>query len=316
MSYIFENQDLRQTVANSEVLVEIASANIIRHNMVLEAYIYENLDQFTFDSSEIADIYENVRNFVIGENTALYSQLSEILADTQLSAEEKAYCLQEGTVENALDQTAAGYHKLTNTIANSGAMDATVKGVRSAQAMAVKGMEQSPHTMGAIGKGIDAGKGAYNDAVSATSRGMEHVANSYKSHGGVTGLATDAYKGAVSGVARGMEQSPHTMGLYHKAVASTAKGIESGVNKVYQTAENTPSAIKSAFPRTDQVPVHVAPAATQSQLATGHLHGLKDIAMNHINSHQAAYGAGGALAGALGAYGAYRAIKHARKPKD
>jgi hypothetical protein len=32
VSFIFENQDIRNTVANSEALVELASANIINTN--------------------------------------------------------------------------------------------------------------------------------------------------------------------------------------------------------------------------------------------------------------------------------------------
>lgn len=95
MSYIFENQDLRQTVANNEALVEMASSNVVNYNLDLESYVYENLAQFTAGANELVDIYENVRNFIISENTALYSQLSEILADSQLTSEEKAYCLQE-----------------------------------------------------------------------------------------------------------------------------------------------------------------------------------------------------------------------------
>lgn len=95
MSYIFENQDLRQTVANNEVLVDMASSNVINYNIALESYIYENLALFTSASNDIVEIYENVRDFIINENTTMYSQLSEILADTELSMQEKAYCLQE-----------------------------------------------------------------------------------------------------------------------------------------------------------------------------------------------------------------------------
>lgn len=105
VSYIFENQDVRGQVAASEYLVEMASANIINHNLLVESYIYENLAMFTSNSDNVADIYESIRDFVISENTTLYSQLSEILADSELTPEEKAYCLSENTSSYAADQT-------------------------------------------------------------------------------------------------------------------------------------------------------------------------------------------------------------------
>jgi hypothetical protein len=95
VSYIFENQDVRSQVAANEALVELAANNIINHNIVVESYIYENLAQFVADASNVADVFESIRNFVISENTTLYSQLSEILADSELSVEEKACCLSE-----------------------------------------------------------------------------------------------------------------------------------------------------------------------------------------------------------------------------
>ena len=91
--YIFENQDVQAQVELNEPLVELAARNVINYNIALESYIYENLGQFALPSPDVADIYTSIRNFVISENTALYSQLSEILADTYLSSDEKARCL-------------------------------------------------------------------------------------------------------------------------------------------------------------------------------------------------------------------------------
>lgn len=99
MSFIFENQDIRNTVANSEALVEIASKSIIDTNLVLEAYIYENLVDFTASANSAHEVYERIRDFVISENTIAYSQLSEILADSELSTEDKTACFTESAAE-------------------------------------------------------------------------------------------------------------------------------------------------------------------------------------------------------------------------
>ena len=95
MSFIFENQDVRNTVAGSEAIVEVASNALINANIVLEDYIYANLARFTTGADSLADIYENIRNFVISENVALYTQFSEILSDNELSPQQKVACFYE-----------------------------------------------------------------------------------------------------------------------------------------------------------------------------------------------------------------------------
>ena len=97
MSFIFEDQDVRNTVAVNEAIVEIASTALINANVVLEDYIYSNLVQFTSGTSSLADIYENIRNFVISENVSLYNQYSEILSDNELSPQQKAACFYENS---------------------------------------------------------------------------------------------------------------------------------------------------------------------------------------------------------------------------
>jgi hypothetical protein len=120
VSYIFENQDVRSQVASSESLVDLATNNIINHNLMVESYIYDNLAQFVAEATDVTEAYENIRNFVISENTTVYSQLSEILADTELTIEEKVQCLSEA------DATSNSY--AVNQHFNPNAMITKMKG--------------------------------------------------------------------------------------------------------------------------------------------------------------------------------------------
>jgi len=95
LPFIFENQDVKATVANNEVIVEAASKQIINMNILLEDYIYNNLQQFINYGSDLTDIYENIKNFVVNTNVNNYLLFSEVLASTQLSNEEKLTCLYE-----------------------------------------------------------------------------------------------------------------------------------------------------------------------------------------------------------------------------
>jgi len=99
VSYIFEDQDVRNTASKNEYLVEVASNAVINHNALLDAYVYNNLERFT--GNNLAEIYENIRSFIIQENLAIYSQYSEILSDNQLSDQEKVACVESDVVAAA-----------------------------------------------------------------------------------------------------------------------------------------------------------------------------------------------------------------------
>jgi len=108
VSYIFEDQDVCNTVAQNEYLVEIASNAVIHHNALLESYIYNNLESFLGEN--LAEVYENIRSFIIKENLAIYSQFSEILSDSQLSDQEKVACF-ENEVKTATEAVGKSFLK-------------------------------------------------------------------------------------------------------------------------------------------------------------------------------------------------------------
>jgi hypothetical protein len=179
VSYIFENQDVRATVTQNESLVDLATNSLINANIHLESYVYNNLSNFVSGVGSLAEIYENIRNFIISENTALYSQYSEILADSQLSAQEKAACFIEADnvganispdplvkTLNSDGTNSTNYIEHAKAVASNFAKEAASKGqgvMDMAQATAQKAVshvQANPYIAAAAGAGA-LGLGAY-----------------------------------------------------------------------------------------------------------------------------------------------------------
>ncbi len=181
MSFIFENQNVRDSVSKNEPLIDKAFSQILNHNLMLESYIHENLAQFTADSA--AEFYNNIRDFVINENTIAYSQVSEILADTELSDDEKVACFELGSyssdgrlladVKPFTAATKAKDTELTSYTNNPPSAPASTAEVSFSDKVLgkvkeisdeVKDLAQThPYAAGALGAtaGIGAGYGAY-----------------------------------------------------------------------------------------------------------------------------------------------------------
>ena len=302
MSYIFENQDLRQTVANNEALVEMASSNVVNYNLDLESYVYENLAQFTAGANELVDIYENVRNFIISENTALYSQLSEILADSQLTSEEKAYCLQENFIEKA--KTVASHFlndAKTKVFGAPGATRKTFEATKDSMAYAdhFAGNSIVPNIAKHVGKNLTNYKIGAGVAGAGTLAGGSYAADQHFNGGQLTDQASKAMG---SGIDKAKSWLP-------------GHGISSGEAGAHMTPNPISGAdgIAADPGMMDRMKSMGAEAAKQAQLkgaaavdfAKSQANSIQHAALDHPHA-AAAIGAG--VAGA-GAYGAYRAIK-------
>lgn len=207
MSFIFENQDIRNTVANSEALVELASANIINTNLVLEAYIYENLVDFTAGTETAHEVYERIRDFVISENSIAYTQLSEILADSELSEEEKVACLTEVDVATALGmhakpaliQQAKNAAQTVGTALTSGLgkVGSTAKELMVGHdSIAAAGIKGTGGLIGKLGQ-VTAGRAAATGAGVAAATGAAALASSDPNNPSAENMASalDTVKG-------------------------------------------------------------------------------------------------------------------------
>jgi len=106
LPFIFENQEVKYTIAKNEAIVEAASAQIINMNVLLEDYIYDNLHQFTNCENNLTSVYENIRDFVVNANVNSYLVLSEIMASPQLNDSEKLSYIYE--ISGELIKTAIG----------------------------------------------------------------------------------------------------------------------------------------------------------------------------------------------------------------
>jgi hypothetical protein len=87
VKFIFENQNVQQTILEQEQLVEFASQVVINYNLQLESYIYNSLELYI--SEDLNDTYNNIRNFIIQENLNAYNYISEVLADSDLTPDDK-----------------------------------------------------------------------------------------------------------------------------------------------------------------------------------------------------------------------------------
>lgn len=92
---IFENENVRTYVSENEQLIDLAAKTIASVKPVLVDYVFENLQDFT-EENDLAATYENIKTFIIAENLYLFEYVSDILSDTNLSAEETAEILTEG----------------------------------------------------------------------------------------------------------------------------------------------------------------------------------------------------------------------------
>ena len=330
--YIFENQDVQAQVEFNEPLVELAARNVINYNIALESYIYENLGQFALPSPNVADIYTSIRNFVISENTALYSQLSEILADTYLSPDEKARCLTEG---NLVDKGLGLVKSLKNGIAalDNGADSHVIAGVKraeraaaelaarqneslrntfhhqtSAETLAAAAAERAARQNEALRDLFPRQTGTVTDVVSDTANGTSHLLrNLGLGAGGVGLVGTGSYA---------VDQHFNNGG-YTDRIKSMLPGH---TDQAGSGANLTPSPLAAAdlHPMTDpgyadKIRAMGTDAVRQAQykgaaamdFAKSQANSLQNAALDHP---LAAAGIGLGAAG-LGAYGAYRAMK-------
>lgn len=235
--YIFENQNLLQTVVNNEALVGLAANAVINHNLVLESYIHDNLPSFV-DNDNISSIYENIRNFVIGENTALYSQFSEILADNQLTNEEKAYCFEASSNLNGSTQSSSGAAEINDptptwskdalpraddvnnpTIASNGTPN-VLSGIGNFKAEAGQMADRAAAKAANLQK--DAiqhwhnAKDAARQAGHHAQAGLDNAWNSAKSAGGAAVDHVAANPHAYAGGAAALAAGAGAYGIYHK----------------------------------------------------------------------------------------------------
>lgn len=97
LKFIFENEEVCALTDGHQDLINEATSAIIHNSINLEAYVLENIEQFMSADSDIADIYENIRNFAVQETIDMFNVSSEVIKDPELDSDLKAAILEVNT---------------------------------------------------------------------------------------------------------------------------------------------------------------------------------------------------------------------------
>lgn len=166
LKFIFENQEVCALTDNNQDLINEATAAIIHNSINLEAYVLENIEQFMSANSDIADIYENIRNFAVQETIDMFNVSSEVIKDPELDSDLKAAILEVNTpYKSNTDEFMAK---------SSGAVSNAKKGIYDAQESgkaALHKLKDSGHD--ALVAADQSAKAAMSKASSAAHRGAD-----------------------------------------------------------------------------------------------------------------------------------------------
>ena len=99
LNFVFENDEVTNLVDSNQELINEATGVCALHSVLINNYIQENLEEFITTNDSLISIYENIRDYSVQESLDLIDVTNEIIADTELSLEEKHYLLTEAVDE-------------------------------------------------------------------------------------------------------------------------------------------------------------------------------------------------------------------------
>jgi len=93
---ILENESVRGTVQSADELTTLALEAIIPLQVEFNSnLIYENLEDFVFEGDSVTNIYETLSEFNKDDSVELTAALSELMAESFLTFEEKEHIIAE-----------------------------------------------------------------------------------------------------------------------------------------------------------------------------------------------------------------------------
>lgn len=107
LKYIFENEEVNSLVESQQELIDEAVNACTLNSLLIDDYVQENLEEFISFDDNLSNIYETIKVYSVQESLDMIDVTNEIIADSELTLEEKHYLLTEA-VEEYLEEVSNG----------------------------------------------------------------------------------------------------------------------------------------------------------------------------------------------------------------
>jgi hypothetical protein len=119
LKFVFENQEVCDLTDSNESLINIATNAVVYNSISLENEISSTLGTFLSSDSNLNDVYETIRDYAVAKSIDFYTVINEVLLDTSISDEVKAYILTPINETRWTDQALDRPREVWNAVKNA-----------------------------------------------------------------------------------------------------------------------------------------------------------------------------------------------------